>query len=251
MQTNKFLQFLICPKCKTNNLKFKIKKKILCLNCSYKSNFISLNNQIIPNLIFGLKNQLKKNPKDKNFLVKAISKNKCFYPKKKLGFTSLDLGCGESPRGDCNVDCFLPNPIPKNFILANTDHIPFKKNSFDTIYSFYNIEHMENPSKYIKDLLYIARKEVFIVTDNSEWIGDIFFRIIGSGRIYHKEHCYKWSKEYMENLLKRIGISNFIVTLENHSFSPLVKFFYFFSKIIPKLKFFVSRDLVIRIKNKE
>jgi hypothetical protein len=207
-------------------------------------------NQIIPNLIFGLKNQLKKNPKDKNFFVNIISKNKSFTPKKKNGFTSLDLGCGENPRGDCNVDCFLPNPIPKNFILANTEHISFKKKSFDTVYSFYNIEHMENPAKYIKDLLCIARKEVLIVTDNSEWIGDIFFRIIGSGRIYHKEHCYKWSKEYMENLLERIGISNFKVTLENHSFSVLVKFFYFLSKIISKLKFFVARDLIIRIKVK-
>jgi len=52
----------------------------------------------------------------------------------------------------------------------------------------------------------------------------------------------------MENLLKRIGIKKYYVSLENHSFSPLVKFFYLFSKIIPKLKYFVARDLVITIK---
>ena len=249
MNITKFLQFSICPKCKTNNLKFTIKKKkISCSYCSYKSNFIQINNQIIPNLIFNLKNQLKENPKEKNFLVNAISKNKYFIPKKNMASISLDLGCGENPRGDYNVDCFLPNPLPKNFILANTENLPFKKNSFDIVYSFYNIEHMDNPSKYITDLLSIAKKNVLIVTDNSEWIGDIFFRIIGSGRIYHKEHCYKWSKEYMENLLERIGITNFEVTLENHSFSPLFNFFYFFSKLIPKLKYFVARDLVIKIK---
>jgi len=242
-------KYFSCPICKNLKLVIDIEeKKIICSKCNKNYDLLCENNKIIPNFIVNLKNQLKENPKEKNSIINTISKNKIFVPIKKEGQTTLDLGCGESARGDYNVDCFIPNPIPKNFILANTEELPFRKNSFDVIYSFYNIEHLTNPAQHIKNLIDLAKVEVYIVTDNSEWIGDIFFRIIGSGRIYHKEHCYKWSKEYMENLLERIGISNFEVTLENHSFSPLVNFFYFFSKIFPKLKFFVARDLVIKIK---
>jgi SAM-dependent methyltransferase len=237
---------LACPICKKSNFKINF-KKIICENCNKRFNFIFKKKILIPNFIIDLKNQLRRNPKEKNLIVNIISKNKSYLPKK-TKLISLDLGCGETPRGDYNVDCFIPNSIPKNFILANTERLPFKKKSFDIVYSFYNIEHITNPAEYLKKIYEISKKEIYIVTDNSEWVGDIFFRLIGSGRIYHKEHCFKWSKEYMENLLKRIGIKKYYVSLENHSFSPLVKFFYLFSKIIPKLKYFVARDLVITIK---
>lgn len=160
----------------------------------------------------------------------------------------LDIGCGENARGNINLDCYVPEKIPQNLILANAEHLPFKNKSIDTILSYYNIEHLIDPAEFILEAKNIAKNKVEIVTDNSEWFGDILFRIIGSGRIFHDEHVYKWSKEYMANLLRRLGIKQAQVSVQNLSSTPVIKLLSTLGRI-PRIGYFFYRDLKIEIQN--
>jgi SAM-dependent methyltransferase len=116
----------------------------------------------------------------------------------------LDIGCGSRPTGSINVDAYMPEPLPPNFILASAERLPFAAKSFDVVRSRYVIEHLTEPTSFIRDCLRLARSEVEIVTDNGDWLGEIAFRLLGRGRIFHPEHVYKWSAEYLLNLCKRI-----------------------------------------------
>lgn len=118
----------------------------------------------------------------------------------------LDIGCGESPKGNINIDIYIPKEIPENFILASAEYLPFKDNTCDIVESSYVIEHCINPVNFILNQVRISKDKVIIVTDNSEWIGDYWFRLVGSGRIFHDEHYYRWTVEYLDNLLKRLGL---------------------------------------------
>ena len=158
----------------------------------------------------------------------------------------LDLGCGNNPRGTYNVDCYIPQKLTRPFILADVHKLPFKAKSVDAVISYYNIEHLINPSAFIIKAVELASKQVTIVTDNSDWIGDVFFRIIGKGRIYHDEHYFKWSREYMDNLIRRLGFSNSEVVTANLSTSTIVKLFSIFS-FLPRVGAWFHRDLVVRI----
>ena len=246
-----YIDILICPKCSDDVAILKLKKNYLkCTICDNNYDIIKINNHYIPNLLINDEHTLHHNPKDKSNLVNFFSNNKreSSINIDTLSLLTLDVGCGENPRGNFNIDTYIPEEIPSNFILANSEKLPFKSNSFDKILSYYNIEHLSDPVGHVNSLFRIANNEIYIVTDNSEWVGDIFFRIIGSGRIFHQEHCFKWSVEYMENMLNRtMARDMFNVELKNLSTSKLVNFFYLFHNI-PKMKYFLSRDLTINIK---
>ena len=76
----------------------------------------------------------------------------------------LDVGCGWNPKGDVNVDLFLRKPIPEredeqthyldfkrakattaklieNFVLADSNHLPFRANIFDEVLCDHLLEH--------------------------------------------------------------------------------------------------------------
>jgi len=82
----------------------------------------------------------------------------------------LDIGCGHRPHGHVNVDLYakatwhrsedrfptdrsLIRKRIKNLVTANAHHLPFKDNSFSTVFSRNTIEHVTNPVKMIKEML--------------------------------------------------------------------------------------------------
>ncbi len=155
---------------------------------------------------------------------------------------SLDVGCGEQSRGDVNVDIYIPSDIPKNFILASAEYLPFKKNIFDLVYSGYVIEHCLNPAQFIKDQVRCSKEKVLIIGDNCEWIGDDWCRITGNGRIFHDEHCYAWTVEYLGNLIRRMGYKGEVKALNlSPTYITMI-----FSKLgkIPRLGRFFYRDIL-------
>lgn len=246
-----YINILICPKCSVDDAELSLDNiNLICKLCNSKYEILKKNDLFIPNLLINDEHTLHENPKEKSRLVNLIANDKNLKKKNDYHYSQLvlDVGCGENPRGNYNIDTYIPDTIPSNFILANSENLPFKSNCFEKILSYYNIEHLTNPVGHINSLFRIAKNEIYIVTDNSEWIGDIFFRLIGSGRIFHKEHCFKWSMEYMQNMLKRsLAKDYFKVELKNLSNSMIVKLFYLFHKL-PKMKFFLSRDLTVTIK---
>lgn len=88
----------------------------------------------------------------------------------------LDIGCGDSPQGDVNVDLFI-NPtahrgmyasplntktIP-NLVKADAHHLPFKDGSFYKVYSSHTIEHVENPFQMLKEMVRVSKREIEVV----------------------------------------------------------------------------------------
>jgi len=61
----------------------------------------------------------------------------------------LDVGCGDVPKGDVNLDVFFYVKC-ENFIIAEAHHLPFKDGVFEKVYSKHCLEHLENPLKFFK-----------------------------------------------------------------------------------------------------
>jgi ubiquinone/menaquinone biosynthesis C-methylase UbiE len=62
----------------------------------------------------------------------------------------LDVGCGDRPKGDVNLDLFFYGKW-KNFIIGEAHHLPFKNEAFNKVYSKHFLEHLENPLKFFKE----------------------------------------------------------------------------------------------------
>ncbi len=167
---------------------------------------------------------------------------------KKSGVTMLDVGCGGNAQGDVNTDIYIPNPIPKNFVLASAELLPFQDNSFDIVRSAYVIEHNLFPIEMIKEHFRVCEKIVKTYTDNSDWVGAIILRILNTGYIFHDEHYFKWSKEYFTNILNRLGLEGRVTTF-NTSPSYLVKAVSFLG-ILPRIGVIFHRDLYVEIYKK-
>ena len=83
---------------------------------------------------------------------------------------NLDVGCGDDPRGDVNVDLFVgqtphirrahvidAKKIP-NFVRADALHLPFREGVFETVFCCDLIEHFENPTECFKELWRVSKK---------------------------------------------------------------------------------------------
>jgi len=100
----------------------------------------------------------------------------------------LDIGCGCRPRGDVNVDLYVGKTIhrtrlqeinPKqirNFVKADSLHLPFKTNSFDNVVSYHVIEHVDNPTLFLKECVRVVKKQVVIVCPHAWARGKLFRR---------------------------------------------------------------------------
>lgn len=183
------------------------------------------------------------------FLAKTVSSLRCRGTGRLLdrqaGMIMLDVGCGGSAQGDVNVDVYIPQPIPKNFILASAELLPFKDNSFDIVRSAYVIEHNLLPTEMIKEHFRVSSQMVKTYTDNSDWVGAIVLRILNTGFIFHDEHYFKWSKEYFSNLIDRLGFDG-TVSLFNSSPSLIVKLLALLGRL-PRIGPVFYRDLYVEI----
>jgi len=161
------------------------------------------------------------------------------------GALMLDVGCGGNAQGDINTDVYIPSPLPKNFLLASAEKLPFKSGSIDIVRSAYVIEHNPHPALMLKEHSRVSKHKVIAYTDNSDWLGAILLRALNTGYIFHDEHYYKWSKEYMENLIARLKLRG-VVKLFNGSPSLFVKIFSLFG-IIPRIGPLFYRDLKVEL----
>jgi|Deesub1362B_J571_1020462.scaffolds.fasta_scaffold09797_2 ubiquinone/menaquinone biosynthesis C-methylase UbiE len=94
-------------------------------------------------------------------------------------FKRLDVGCGLRPTGDVNVDLFFREETEhvdaigkklvvaegvRNPVKADAHFLPFRNEVFDEVYSHHVLEHIDDPSKALLEMLRVARyKVVFVV----------------------------------------------------------------------------------------
>lgn len=88
----------------------------------------------------------------------------------------LDVGCGNRPTGDVNVDLYIneetlhldtlnrPKLVEskntKNPVKADAHYLPFKDGSFGEVYSNHVLEHLENPTQALREMLRVSRYKV-------------------------------------------------------------------------------------------
>ena len=88
----------------------------------------------------------------------------------------LDVGCGNFPRGDVNIDLrgagsvhrFCRDKIRvkaiKNFVRADAEHLPFRNKIFPESISSHSIEHVKNPVRMISEMKRVTRGTVNVIS---------------------------------------------------------------------------------------
>jgi len=132
----------------------------------------------------------------------------------------LDVGCGDRPAGDVNLDLFYYGKW-KNFIIGEAHHLPFKNSVFTKVYSKNCLEHFENPLEFFKEAKRILKKggvlECIHPTDtmltkktlhnllNLRWSSAFKWRsmLTGSSRISYGGHKWQLPEEKVLKLLKK------------------------------------------------
>ena len=69
---------------------------------------------------------------------------------------TLDVGCGNRPKGDYNVD-FIDQKVP-NFYKASAYNLPFPDKMFDKVFCFHTIEHLEDPCRAIREMKRVGKE---------------------------------------------------------------------------------------------
>jgi len=130
----------------------------------------------------------------------------------------LDVGCGVNPRGDVNTDRFI-KPVSrcdgeisakkvKNFVLADGQNLPFKDATFEKVISYLSIAHVENPFKFLKELIRVSNAEIEVTEGHRLWY---------KRTPYHKSAVnIKWFEKALA--LLRDQITGYYITCEYGGF---------------------------------
>lgn len=129
----------------------------------------------------------------------------------------LDVGCGDSPKGEVNCDLFTgrtphimgyhhidPKKIP-NFVLCSAEQLPFRDDAFDIVNASEILEHLINPSCLLTEMRRVSRESVTLDVPNLR-------RLTPEENPYH---LYTWSRKSLHNLLS-LFFKNVIVVASKH-----------------------------------
>ena len=139
----------------------------------------------------------------------------------------MDVGCGNKPRGDVNLDISVPLRIPENFVLGDAHTLPFRNKGFSLIYSNSVIEHLINPDKALREFKRVSTKLCLITPDCSNLDRTL-------------DHLYSWNIHTLTNLLKR-HYSKISVYSSIGFTSPAPMFQGRLKKYLPFLNLFASK----------
>lgn len=92
------------------------------------------------------------------------------------------------------------NPRLKILIIFDGYNLPFSDNAFDVVTCVDVIEHVEDYSRLIKEMLRVSRKGVFLSTPNRR---PEFTNTDGSPKNYW--HLREWSFEEFDEIIKKFG----------------------------------------------
>ena len=83
---------------------------------------------------------------------------------------TLDVGCGNKPRGDINVDLhrFSGDIVDGRIlrtradVIASGEYLPFADRVFHTVLSSNTIEHVPKPALFLRELIRVSRNYINI-----------------------------------------------------------------------------------------
>jgi len=119
-------------------------------------------------------------------------------------FSILDVGCGNIPRGDVNVDRFIGKtfhrwdraPIRKhairNFVISDACKLPFRDKAFQLCISSHTLEHIYDYEEALKEFERVSVKVLVVVP---------FWRFGTFKAIHEQGHVHFFTAK----TLKRLG----------------------------------------------
>ena len=155
-------------------------------------------------------------------------------------FEVLDVGCGTNPMGDVNIDLhigvsehrdskpLIPKDIP-NFLRCSATHLPFKTNSFNTVFSKYCLEHVgskpqeSNPAPYItlREMIRVSKRIIEI------YVPHRFSRANSEKKFWKREHNaffnLRWFARVIPKIEKELNIR--LSMNPQLTFKPLLVYF--------------------------
>lgn len=152
----------------------------------------------------------------------------------------LDLGCGNDKQGGAfGVDIDKKSQADMIYDL-NEFPYPFETNSYETVFSKYVIEHLENPLEFLKECKRIAINKVVVITDNQTSLHYIF-----DGRQQSVEHLFAWNDHNIIKLFKRTGFED--VEVRYNKFKP-DKWTRVFAFLLCRIMPVFNPDLIVEAK---
>lgn len=105
----------------------------------------------------------------------------------------LDVGCGNKPLGDINVDLQKhPNVHGLIFIRADARNLPFRDKIFARSLSHHCIEHVDDPHQMIQEMKRVTRGKIEIRTP---LLFSYDYRFMFKGRIHKHWFLPYWFRK--------------------------------------------------------
>jgi len=154
-------------------------------------------------------------------------------------FEVLDVGCGANPTGTVNCDLFpgdsehrLKSLIPKdmpNFILCDAQHLPFRDNSFETVFSKYALEHVgqkpqatnQGPFYMLKEMVRVSKRTIDVRVPHR------FSLANSEKRFWLRRHNaffnLRWFERVIPKIEKRLNVK--LSVLADVVYKPIIVWF--------------------------
>jgi len=155
----------------------------------------------------------------------------------------LDVGCGDRPKGDVNLDLFEGESVDLqgsrgkinpsetlNFVQGTVYNLPFKNNIFNKVLCHHLLEHLKQPKKAIKELIRVSNCEIEIIVPY-KWHEIIQNWFMPQRRVWAKKH-------HLWNFTKR-QLTTLFIEMNLH---PSIRYQYKFSGALTYFKRIQKRD---------
>jgi len=142
---------------------------------------------------------------------------------------TLDIGCGAGERfttverAGVSVDLAKPDKKLENFVKASVENLPFKEDTFRCVTMFDVIEHVENPTRSIREVHRVLKEKgnFLMGTPNCMYLLSTFMIMLRGMYVLttpnntygvDADHVSTWGPPEMHNLLQRGGFKHFKIT---------------------------------------
>lgn len=131
----------------------------------------------------------------------------------------LDVGCGDRPKGDVNLDLFEGESVDLqglrgkinpsetvNFVQGTIYNLPFRNKVFNKVLCHHLLEHLKEPKEAIKELIRVSRYGVEIIVPY-KWheIIQNWFQP-QRARWAKKHHLWNFTKSQLESLFAEMNL---------------------------------------------
>jgi hypothetical protein len=157
-------------------------------------------------------------------------------PSKRL---RLDVGCGGTPTGDVNCDLFTEDTghwfgkkdrehllrireIP-NFVVCDSQYLPFREGMFEFVYCSHVIEHVDHPFLLFRELARVSNHKILLKCPHS--LGE---RMFLPKNPFHKNF---FKRSWFVEAARKAGFGDWNLHVEISVYRYFPSNFFFFMRV--------------------